>query len=99
MPGYLWAGGLLGASGSKVSTTGQVVWSVARTGTGLYTITYTTGHPGGGVNYIINVTGHASLACVRGAAYVTNTSFQVATYTLGTATSADSNFCFMVLAS
>ena len=99
MPGYLWAGGLVSASGGKVVYTGQVTWSVTKAGTGLYTISCTTSYPGGSSNYIISVTGHASLACVRGASYVTNTSFQVATYALGPATLADSNFCFMVLAS
>ena len=80
MTGYLWAGGLVSASGGKVVNTGQCTWSVAKGGTGLYTITYTTGYPGGAANYIINVTGHGCLACIRGAAYVTNMSFQVAAY-------------------
>ena len=70
MTSYLWAGGLVGASGSKVTSTGQCTWGVTKGGTGLYTITYTTGYPGGPSNYIINVTGHGCLACIRGATYV-----------------------------
>ena len=51
MPGYMWAAGTVSATGTKLSGTGQMSWTVARVSTGIYTISWTTAHPLG-ANYI-----------------------------------------------
>ena len=99
MPGYMWAAGLVSATGTNITGTGQVAWTVARTAgqaAGVYTITFPTAHPLG-ANYIVNVTAQGLWGMIRNAVAPTSTSFQVVTYTVGTTTVSDCVFHFSVL--
>ena len=98
MPGYTFCSGLVSAAGVKTTSTGQVSYTSSRTSAGLYVITFGSAHPLG-ANYIVNVTAQGSLVTIRNTVLPTSTSFQVVSYTLGTVTSVDSIFSFMVLAS
>ena len=98
MPGYMWAAGVVSATGTKITGTGQVVWTVARVSTGIYTITFPTAHPLG-ANYIIGLVPQGVWGMIRNAVAPTLTSFQVVTYTIGTGTVSDGIFHFSVLAS
>ena len=89
---------MVSATGTKITGTGQVAWTVSRVSTGVYTITFPTAHPSG-ANYIISVTAQGVLAMVRGTTAPTSSSFQVVTYTVGTVTVVDAIFHFLVLAS
>ena len=98
MPGYMWTAGLVSAAGTKMIGTGQTSWTVSRSATGMYRITFGTAHPSGG-NYIVTVCGQGTMAIVRTAVPATSTSFQVSSYTNGTSTLIDGIFSFTVLAS
>ena len=77
MPGYMWAAGLVSATGTKVTGTGQVAWTVARTAgqaTGVYTITFPTAHPCG-ANYIVTISAQGNLGYIRNTPAPTSTSF------------------------
>ena len=63
MPGYLFCGGVVGATGKKYASTGQVSYTVARLSgyaAGAWTITFASAHPLG-ANYIMNITGRGGL--------------------------------------
>ena len=58
MPGYLFCAGYVSATGTKITSTGQVSYTVARTSgyaTRVWTITFASAHPLG-ANYMINLT-------------------------------------------
>ena len=60
MPGYLFAAGLVSSTGTKLTSSGQVSWSVARTPgypVGAWQVTFASAHPLGG-NYMILATAH-----------------------------------------
>ena len=96
MPGYMWAAGVVSAAGTKITGTGQVVWTVTRVSTGIYSITFPTPHPLG-ANYIISIVAQGLWGMIRNTIAPTSTSFQVVTYTVGTTVS-DGVFHFSVLA-
>ena len=90
------------AAGVKLTSTGQVTWSVARTSgipTGSWQITFASAHPLGG-NYIVTVTAQGCSTYVSSGAYApTSTKLKIATFTNATTTLVDFPFSFMVLAS
>ena len=98
MPGYTFCSGLVTSAGVKTTATGQVGYTSSWTSIGIYVITFASAHPVG-ANYIVLVSAQGYGASVRNTIAPTSTSFQVATYTWGTTTSADATFSFMVLAS
>ena len=99
MPGCMFAAGLVSAAGSKISGTGQVVWTVSLISTGYYLITFPTAHPLG-ANYIANVTAQGCWTTIRGSSYApTSTTFQLASYQIGTTTLQNCVFSCMVHAS
>ena len=98
MPGYMWAAGLVSAAGTKITSTGQMSWSVTHPNLGLYVITWATPHPAG-ANYIATVTAQGAMAMVRNVVALTSTSFQIATYVNASSTFLDAAVSFMVLAS
>ena len=102
MPGYLFAAGLVSSAGSKLSSTGQVSWSVARTSgypVGAWQVTFASAHPLGG-NYMILATAQGGVCYISIGSYApSSTKFALAIFTMGTATTLDCNFSFMVLAS
>ena len=99
MPGYLFCAGLVSATGTKITSTGQVTWSSSLVSTGYYLITFTTSLPLG-VNYIVTLAGQGTWINIRGSGYApTSTTFQVASYQIGTLTLQNAPFNFMVLAS
>ena len=56
MPGYLFCAGYVGATGTKITSTGQVSYTVARTSgyaARVWTIRFASAHPLGS-NYIVN---------------------------------------------
>ena len=81
-----------------MSGTGQTSWTISRSATGMYIITFGTAHPSG-ANYIVTASGQGVMAIVRTAVPATSTSFQVSSYANGTSTLVDGIFSFMVLAS
>ena len=69
MPGYMFAAGYVSAAAGKVSSTGQVSWTVARSAgqsVGVYTITSSIAHPLG-AKYILNLTAQGAMAVIRNA--------------------------------
>ena len=103
MPGYLFCAGLVSATGTKLTSTGQVSYTVARLSgyaAGAWTITFASAHPLG-ANYIITTTGRGLInSYVSSNPAPTATAFVVVLGAAGTATPAvDSIFSFMVLAS
>ena len=101
MPGYLWAAGLISAAGAKLTSTGQVSWSVVRTpgfATGSWQVTFASAHPLG-ANYIVTVTAQGGTSYLSTGAYApTSTRITIATFT-NAGTLIDIPFSFMVLAS
>ena len=97
MPGYMFCAGVISSAGAKLTGTGQVGFSSAPVSTGIYQITFSSAHPLG-TGYIVDVTGQGGVALVRGS-NLTSTSFNVTTYAIGTSTSTNFQFHFMVLAS
>ena len=89
---------VVSATGTKLTSTGQMSWSVTRPSLGLYTITWATAHPAG-ANYIVTVTAQGAMAMIRVATPPTSTSFQIAVYVNASATFLDAAVSFMVLAS
>ena len=85
MPGYMWAAGMVSATGSKLSGTGQMSWTVSRVSTGIYTITWGTAHPLG-ANYIVTLTAQGLMSMIRNTVVPTSLSFQVVLYKIGTTT-------------
>ena len=102
MPGYMFCAGLVSATWTKTTSTGQVSYTVARTSgyaAGIWTITFGSAHPLG-ANYIVQAIAQGAMTCISlGAGAPTSTSFRMATYTIGSAVLADAVFYFMVLAS
>ena len=102
MSGYMFCAGTISATGSKLISTGQVPYSVARyTGApaGIWVITFGSAHPLG-ANYVVSVTPRNSAAYVNFTPAPTATSFVVTLVAPGTAAPAvDAIFSFMVLAS
>ena len=102
MPGYMFCAGTISAAGSKLTSTGQVSYTVARTSgyaAGVWTITFASAHPLG-ASYIVQAIAQGAMTCISpGSGAPTSTSFRLATYTIGTATLADAVFSFMILAS
>ena len=99
MPGYLFCAGLVSATGTKLTSTGQVSYTVARLSgyaTGVWTITFASAHPLGG-NYIATVAARNCVFYISSNPAPTATSFTVCTFTAGTVTLADAVFSFMVL--
>ena len=82
MPGYMFCAGYVGATGSKITSTGQVNYTVARTSgfaTGVWTITFASAHPLG-ANYIINLTAQGGTSYISPSAGApTSTYFRCAT--------------------
>ena len=102
MPGYMFCAGTISATGSKLLTTGQNTFTVARyTGApaGIWVITFGTAHPLG-ANYVVSVTPRNSAAYVCFNPAPTSMGFTVTLTAPGTASPAvDAIFSFMVLAS
>ena len=98
LPGYTWAAGLVSAAGAKVTSTGQVSWSVTHPNLGLYVITWVTPHPAG-ANYIVTVTAQGAMAMVRNVVALTSTSFQIEVYVNASTTFLDAVLSSMRLAS
>ena len=102
MPGYLFCAGYVSATGTKITSTGQVSYTVARVAgyaTGVWTITFASAHPLG-ANYIINLTAQGGTSYISpGSGAPTSTTFKCATYQTYTSTLIDTPFYFMVLAS
>ena len=92
---------MVSATGTKITGTGQVAWTVARTAgqaAGVYTITFPTAHPLG-ANYIVNFSAQGGNTWISPCGGAPNsTSFRCATYQLATTTLIDIPFYFMVLA-
>ena len=102
MPGYLFAAGSVSSTGTRLTSSGQVSWSVARTPgypVGAWQITFASAHPSG-ANYMILATGQGCACYIYVGSFApSSTKFALATFTMGTATTFDYNFSFMVLAS
>ena len=98
MPGYTFCSRLVSAAGVKTTSTGQVSYTSSRKSTWMYVITFGSAHPFG-ANYIVTATALGYQLIVRNAVLPRSTSFQVATFTIGTTTYSDSVFSFVVLAS
>ena len=102
MPNYLFCAGYIGAPGTKITSTGRVSYTVARTSgyaTGVWTITFASAHPLG-ANYIVNFSAQGGNSWISpGSGAPPSTSFKCATYQMATTTLIDIPFYFMVLAS
>ena len=102
MPGYMFCAGLASPAGSKITSTGQVSYTVARTAgyaAGVWTITFASAHPLG-ANYIVQAIAQGALTFISPATGApTSTSFRMATYTVGSTIILDAVFNIMVLAS
>ena len=102
MPGYLFAAGLVSSTGTKLTSSGQVSWSVAITSgypVGAWQITFASAHPLGS-NYIVTLTGQGCTSFISTGTYApTSTKFTLVTCTNATTTLSDCPFSFMVLAS
>ena len=83
MPGYMWAAGVVSATGTKITGIGQVVWTVSRVSTGIYTITFPTPHPLG-AKYIIGLVSQGVWGMIRNAVAPTSTSVSYTHLTLPT---------------
>ena len=101
MPGYLFCAGYVGAAGTKITSTGQVSYIVARTSgyaTGVWTITFASAHPLG-PNYIVNLTAQGGTSYISpNTGAPSSTLFKCATYQTTTTTLIDTPFYFTVLA-
>ena len=103
MPGYMFCAGTISATGSKLTSTGQVSYTVARLSgyaAGAWTITFASAHPLG-ANYIIHVTARGLVNIfVSSNVAPTSTTFVVVMLAQGTSSpNVDCLFNFMVLAS
>ena len=102
MPCYLFRAGYVGATGTKITSTSQVSYTVARTSgyaTGVWTITFASAHPLG-ANYIVNLSAQGVTSYLSpGSGASTSTLLKCATYQVGTTTLIDTPFYFMVLSS
>ena len=102
MPGNLFAAGLVSSTGTKLTTSGQVSWSVARTPgypVGAWQVTFASAHPLG-ASYMILASAQGGACHISIGSYApSSTKFALATLTMGVATTLDFNFSFMVLAS
>ena len=77
MLGYLFCAGLVSATGTKLTSTGQVGYTLARLSVyaaGVWTITFASAHPLG-ANYIVTTTGRGTFTYVSTAVTPTSTSF------------------------
>ena len=98
MPGYMWAAGVVNASGIKQSSTGMTSFTSGGGG-GTYTITFPTSHPLGKL-YIVTITGRGVIATLQNSSPApTATTFQVQCYAPGSSVLTAGGFNFMVLAS
>ena len=101
MPGYMFCAGVVSATGTKLTSTGQVTYSVARlTGkaAGIWGVTFASAHPLG-ANYVVTLTPRNSAAYVCFNPAPTAMGFTVTLTAPGTASPAvDAIFSFMVLA-
>ena len=101
MPGFLFCAGVVSATGTKLTSTGQVSFSVARLfgqAAGIWVITFASAHPLG-ANYVVTLTPRNSAAYICFNPAPTSTTFTVTLVAPGTATPAvDAIFSFMVLA-
>ena len=103
MPGYMFCAGTISATGSKLTSTGHVSYTVARLSgyaAGAWTITFASAHPLG-TAYIINVTARGLVNIfVSSNVAPTSTTFVVVMLAQGTTSpNVDCLFNFMVLAS
>ena len=102
LPGYMFCAGTISATGSKLVTTGQVSFTVARLSgyaAGGWLITFASAHPLG-ANYVVNVTPRNAAAYICFNPAPTTTTFAVTLIGPGTAApTIDAIFSFMVLAS
>ena len=64
MPGYMLAAGMVSATGTKLTSTGQVSYTSSRVSAGIYQITFASAHPLG-VNYIVNVSSQGYTSNIR----------------------------------
>ena len=99
MPGYMFCAGLVSATGSKLTSSGQVAYTVARLSgyaVGVWTITFASAHPLGG-NYIATVSARNCIFYISSNPNPTATSLVVCTFLPNTNTLADAVFSFMVL--
>ena len=98
----MWAAGTNSATGSKLISTGQVSFTVARLSgyaAGGWVITFASAHPLG-ANYVVTVTPRNSAAYICFNPAPTTTTFAVTLIAPGTASpTVDAIFSFMVLAS
>ena len=102
MPGYMFCAGTISATGSKLISTGQVSYTVARLSgyaAGAWTITFASDHPLS-VNYVVNVSARNAQSYISVAPSPTTTAFVVVLLPTGQSTPPiDAVFSFMVLGS
>ena len=102
MPGFLWAAGVVGSTGSKYASTGLVSYTVTRLSgyaAGAWTITFASAHPLG-ANYVVSVSGRGVVTYVSTNPIPTTTAFVVVILVPGTSTPRiDGVFSFTVLSS
>ena len=102
MPGYLFCAGLVSATGTKLTSTGQVIYTVARLSgyaAGAWTITFASAHPLGA--NIVTTTGRGlTNSFISTSPAPTSSAFVTVMVAQGTTSpTVDSIFSFMVLAS
>ena len=99
MPGYMFCAGFVSATGTKITSTGQVSYTVARVSgyaTGVWAITFASAHPLGS-NCIVNLTVQGANGYISPSPNApTSTTFQPATYQQAPTTLMDTPFYFMV---
>ena len=98
---FFFCAGIVGSTGTRYSTSGQVSFTVARLSgqaAGIWVITFSSAHPLG-ANYVVTLTPRNSAAYVCFNPAPTSTTFTVTLTAPGTAAPAvDGIFSFMVLA-
>ena len=100
MPGYMFCAGYAGSTGTKITSTGQVSYTVSRVSgyaTGVWQITFSPAHPLG-ANYIVNFSAQGGNSWISPSGGAPNsTSFRCATFQIASSTLVDLPFYFMVI--